>query len=119
MTDVEPDAPAEDAPAPVSIDLDAMRAARAAESGVGPTVRFGGVDYELPARLPLTMLRNIGGLMRGTFLALEDTFTALLGADVAKQLFDTLDVDDARDFIDQVGAAYGVSLGNSAASNAS
>lgn len=108
---IEP-VPEVDPPAPVVIDLDAIRAAHAAEADIGPVVRFNGADYQLPARLPLRILSNVGALMRGSFLALNDTFITLFGETVANELFATLDHADTSEFFDQIGKAYGVSLGN-------
>lgn len=110
----EPEAPADPVvvPEPVVIDLDAIRAANAAETEVGPVVHFNGTDYTLPARLPLRVLSNVAGLMRGSFVSLNDTFIALLGEQVANELFATLNSEDVKIFLEQVGAAYGVSLGN-------
>lgn len=104
----DPDAP----PAPVVIDLDAIRAAHAAENEVGPVLRWNGNDYQLPPRLPLRVLSNVAGLMRGSFASLHDTFVALFGDDIANELFATIDHADTTDLLNQVGGAYGISLGN-------
>lgn len=100
------------APAPVVIDLDAIRAAHAAENEVGPVLRFNGNDYQLPARLPLKILSNVAGLMRGSFAVLNDTFVTLFGEEVAAELFATLNHADVPDLLNQIGSAYGVTLGN-------
>lgn len=41
------------------IDIDAVRAIRAEQSGQGPIVRFGGKEYELPPRAPLALLEHL------------------------------------------------------------
>lgn len=108
VTAPDPETP----PAPVVIDLDAIRAAHAAENEIGPVLKFNGNEYQLPARLPLKILANVAGLMRGSFAVLNDTFVVLFGDEVAAELYATLDHADVSDLLNEIGSAYGITLGN-------
>lgn len=122
--------PDNDAP---RIDVDAFLAASRAEAGVKPVLVLGGVERELPAKLPLELLVEVAGLLSGSFSALRRVLEALFPKDqptsyadpealtgyIVDELWAVLDADSTRALVEAIGNAYGVTLGNSEASSAS
>jgi hypothetical protein len=57
---------------PRTIDLDAARKARTEKLGPAPKIRLGGVDYELPAELPMEPILQIADGLLDKSMADED-----------------------------------------------
>lgn len=96
-----------------SLDLDKLRAARLEAKGDGPTVTFGGEEFQLAAEVSAEVLEalvvdNLVGF--GQALFGEDY-------DRAKEL--GLSRDDLVDLMKNLGVLYGVNQGESSASGTS
>jgi hypothetical protein len=105
-----------------TIDLDAIAAARREGKNEKPNVKFGGVDFELPPEMPFAVVEAVGR-MQG--VEGDNSQVADAMADLAKSLFgprfrEFLDlgpsVQDITALLEAIAPAYGVSPGESPAS---
>jgi hypothetical protein len=107
--------------APIRIDLNAYRVARAernaAAGRVPPVLTLGEppVDYTLPAYLPIAVVADFGALSAGDITRANAAFSGILGAEGA-QLVALLDYDEFNHIVEQVSAFYGLDEGESPAS---
>lgn len=88
------------------IDLDAARKARAElapEDGL-PVVTLGGVEFELPAKLPAAVIVGLARARRRDMAGFEDALVGLFGDRVDEVLRLGLELDDFDAIIE---GAYG------------
>lgn len=95
------------------IDLDAARAARAELAGPAPTVKFGGKILTLPVEMPLDFA------LLAAAEKFRDAIGALLG-DQADVFFGMApSIQDVFALIEMASSVYGLSVGESEASDES
>jgi len=102
------------------LDLDAKRAARSEAQNVPHAVRFGGENFEFPARLPLEFLdRMTAGTPRAAFAVLlgEDPDATPPGGEMTARFFKHRPDDGDLEAIST--GLYSTSLGESTASPSS
>jgi len=106
-----------------TIDLDAISAARREGKDEKPSVKFGGVDFTLPAEMPFAVVEAVGRMQAAE--GDDNAQVADAMADLARSLFgprfrEFLDlgpsVQDITALLEAVAPAYGVSSGESPAS---
>jgi hypothetical protein len=107
-----------------NVDLDAVRAARHELNGVGPTVTFGGVTFELPNELPFTVVESVRQM--GVAQAADDGFAVseiindmgqyLFGARYEEFLALGPSMSDMSALLENIAPMYGMNAGESAAS---
>ena len=106
------------------IDLDEARVARREEAKIKPTITFGGRVYELPAELPIVATENLKKLAAATKAKDGDAITAallgaieaLLGDEYADFLKNSPSINDLAAVVEGIPAEYGLTLGESPAS---
>lgn len=107
-----------------SVDLDTARAARAEAIGEAPTVKFGGLVFELPPEMPFAIVESIRDLSKAQE---ESDGLAVAGvlSDIAQALFrsryqEFLDLGpsmtDMQALLENVSGLYGMNAGESPAS---
>lgn len=105
MSDNIPETAADDV-----VDLDKARAARREAAGRGPIIRVGGVEYELPAEMPFSVLEPLRGMANEetAAAAMVDMTRALLGEHYEAIRDAGLSTEDLNVLIEGVMAKYGV-----------
>jgi hypothetical protein len=100
-----------------TLDLDAKRAARSEATNAAHTVRFGGEDFEFPARMPLEFLdRMTAGTPRAAFAVLlgEDPDATPAGGEITARFFSHRPDDGDLEAISS--GLYSTTVGESSAS---
>jgi hypothetical protein len=85
------------------IDLDAARAARAEAQGEVPTVRFGGVDWKLPAELPWALAEAAAS---GRTEDAMGAVKSLLGEQWPEFVKLNPTIEDVRILLEGIGTVY-------------
>lgn len=104
------------APEGRTIDLDAVRKARAEADGATPppVVRLGGKDFPLPPALPALVVVGLGRAHAGDFTGFDDVIVGLFGEASAPEVLKLgLELDDFDVILEQ---AYGDGMGEASGS---
>lgn len=106
-----------------TIDLDSIRAARREALGAGPTILFGGVEFELPVEMPFAVIEAFGRMQAGddeknleATLAMMDIARALFGDRYQEFMALGPSNNDVTSILEHISDAYGTDAGESQAS---
>lgn len=99
------------------LDLNAAHRARREQTGSAPhLLTLGKAVFELPVSPPAAVLLAVGRLQKGELYALEDALAALFGERLNEALAEGFQLEDLEPIF---GDLYGLSLGESPASDSS
>ena len=105
-------------------DLDAARAARAEQNGEHPTIKFGGVIFELPFEMPFSIVESVGEMQAAQESSDGYKVSQMLNA-VAQDLFGDRYEEflsfqpsmlDMQSLLENIAPLYGLTTGESSAS---